>query len=84
MIKEGYKGTYRIDEDKEIINLNANVYYEAGFAHGLKIPVIYLCSEDKVKYLPFDTKTINHLTWNYKNIEKLKEDLKDWIDANIK
>ncbi|MGR3320273.1 MAG: hypothetical protein ACUZ8O_17545 [Candidatus Anammoxibacter sp.] len=58
------------DEEKEIINLNANVYYEAGFVHGLKIPVIYLCREDKVKYLPFDTKTINHLTWRDNNYRR--------------
>lgn len=71
-------------EKKEILMHNANVYYEVGFARGLGIPIIYVCREDCLKYLPFDTKTINHLPWDSRNVNKFKEDLKYWIDANIK
>ncbi len=39
------------------------VYYEAGFAHGLGIPVIHTCRKDRMKDVHFDTNHINHLTW---------------------
>ena len=35
---------------------NGNVHYEAGFAHGLGIPVIYTCRADCKDYLRFDTR----------------------------
>ena len=40
---------------------NGNVHYEAGFAHGLGLPVIYTCREDCKGYLRFDTRQINHI-----------------------
>ena len=39
------------------------VYYEAGFAHGLKLPVIFTCRQDSVGQLHFDTSHYNHLIW---------------------
>lgn len=39
------------------------VYYEAGFAHGLGIPVIFTCHEDVVETLHFDTNHYNHIVW---------------------
>ena len=42
---------------------NGNVHYEAGFAHGLGLPVIYTCHEDCKDYLRFDTRQINHIFW---------------------
>ncbi len=42
---------------------NGNVHYEAGFAHGLGLPVIYTCREDCQAYLRFDTHQINHIFW---------------------
>ena len=42
---------------------NANVHYEAGFAHGLDVPVIYTCHESCKGYLRFDTRQINHIFW---------------------
>ena len=32
------------------------VYYEAGFAHGLEIPVIFTCRADMIKEIHFDTR----------------------------
>ena len=32
------------------------VYYEAGFAHGLGIPVIWTCHEDCIEHVHFDTR----------------------------
>ena len=57
------------------------VYYEAGFAHGLGLPVIFACSEDSVKTLHFDTNHYNHIVW--KTPEGLREMLKNRILAVI-
>ncbi len=39
------------------------VYFEAGFAHGLGLPVIYTCDKDTVKKLHFDTRQYAHIVW---------------------
>ena len=57
------------------------VYYEAGFAHGLGIPVIHTCHKDSMKALHFDTNHLNHLIWT--TPEELKHRLKYWIEATI-
>jgi len=55
------------------------VYYEAGFAHGLNIPVIYTCREDCLEDVHFDTRQFNHLTWNAS--DDLRKDLAKRISA---
>ena len=40
------------------------VYYEAGFAHGLNIPVIFTCRKDSMDHLHFDTRQFPHIVWN--------------------
>ena len=39
------------------------VYFEAGFAQGLGIPVIYTCRNDMVDKLHFDTRQYAHIVW---------------------
>ena len=39
------------------------VYYEAGFAHGIGIPVIFSCRKDKFGEVHFDTRQYNHIVW---------------------
>jgi len=39
------------------------VYYEAGFAHGLNIPVIFTCHKDAIDDIHFDTRQYNHIVW---------------------
>ena len=39
------------------------VYYEAGFAHGLDIPVIFTCRRDSFDKIHFDTRQYNHIVW---------------------
>ena len=39
------------------------VYYEAGFAHGLGIPVIFTCRKDALEKVHFDTRQYNHIVW---------------------
>ena len=40
-----------------------SVYYEAGFAHGLAIPVIFSCQKDSLENVHFDTRQYNHIVW---------------------
>lgn len=53
------------------------VYYEAGFAHGLDIPVIFSCREDHFDEIHFDTRQYNCIGW------KGPEDLKDSLVKRI-
>ena len=57
------------------------VYYEAGFAYGQKIPVIFTCREDMFDKIHFDTRQYNHIGWA--EPEDLVEPLKNRILARI-
>ena len=57
------------------------VYYEAGFAHGLGLPVIFTCRGDAVETLHFDTNHYNHIVWT--TPDELREKLKNRILAVI-
>ena len=39
------------------------VYYEAGFAQGLGIPVVFCCRKDRLEDVHFDTRQYNHIVW---------------------
>ena len=39
------------------------VYFEAGFALGFGIPVLYTCRKDQLKNVHFDTRQYNHILW---------------------
>lgn len=49
------------------------VYFEAGYASGLRIPIIWTCRENDLENLHFDTRQYNHVIWS--NEEDLKEKL---------
>ena len=57
------------------------VYFEAGFAYGLDIPVVYTCRSSDVGKLSFDTRQYNHILWE--SPEELREALKNRILAVI-
>lgn len=59
------------------------VYYEAGFAHGLDIPVIFSCRADLVEKVHFDTRQYNHITWEPGKLEDFRKALSDRISAVI-
>ncbi len=56
------------------------VYFEAGFAMGLGIPVICTCRNDDVEKLHFDTRQYNHIVWT--DAADLKEKLQLRIEAS--
>ncbi len=61
--------------------IRGSVYYEAGFAHGLGIPVIYACRKDQLDKLHFDTRQYYHVAWE--TPEELRKDLETRILAVV-
>ena len=61
------------------IGAPGGVYWEAGFAHGLDIPVFLTCREDRTKAIHFDIDHIKRLQW--KTPEDLCKQLKNSIEA---
>jgi len=59
----------------------SGVYYEAGFAHGIGIPVVHTCRSDWFDKLHFDIKTIN--TIEYSGSQGLADQIIGRIDATI-
>lgn len=55
------------------------VYFEAGLAMGLNVPVIWSCHKDWMKELHFDTRQYNHIEWE--TPEELREKLENRIWA---
>lgn len=58
------------------------VYFEAGFALGLKKPVIYTCKKEDFDKTHFDTNHYPHII--YESQAELKQKVKDKIEAWIK
>jgi hypothetical protein len=61
--------------------LRGGVYFEVGFAMGLRIPVIWTCSNDSIADLHFDTRQYNHIVWD--SPQTLRSSLKARIGAVI-
>ena len=59
------------------------VYYEAGFAHGRDIPVIFSCREDAIEKVHFDTRQYNHIVWEMEKLDEFRDRLKTRISAVI-
>ena len=57
------------------------VYYEAGFAHGLGVPVIFTCRKDMIDEVHFDTRQYAHILWDSSG--DLRSSLRDRILARI-
>lgn len=57
------------------------VYFEAGYAQGFGIPVIWIVHKDWLNKLHFDTRQYNHIV--YENAEELYQKLKARIQATI-
>lgn len=63
------------------IGPRGGVYYEAGFAHGLNIPVFFTCRKDVLDKVHFDTRQYNHIVWE--TPQDLRKQLADRISAVI-
>lgn len=65
------------DFTHEKAGARGGVYFEAGFAFGLGIPVIYTCREDAIDKIHFDTRQYHHTAW------KDSADLRDKLEKRI-
>jgi hypothetical protein len=45
--------------------VRGGVYFEAGFAMGLNIPIIWTCKETSMNDLHFDTRQYPHIVWKH-------------------
>jgi hypothetical protein len=59
------------------------VYFEAGFAKGLHLEVIWICREDDLKEVHFDTRQYNFIVWKTDKLTVLSKDLQNRIEATI-
>lgn len=57
------------------------VYFEAGFAMGLGIQVIWTCRKDHIDKAHFDTRQYNHIVWE--TPEELSKKLVNRIEATL-
>ena len=60
-----------------------SVYFEAGFALGQGIPVIYTCRADMFDNLHFDIRQYPHIGWKDSAVDSLRRDLENRIRALI-
>ena len=61
----------------------AGVYYEAGYAKGINIPVIHTVKENEIGELHFDINHQNFIAWNETNLSEFQEKLTNRITATI-
>ena len=60
-----------------------SVYFEAGFALGLPIPVIFTCRNDMFNQLHFDTRQYPHIGWSEGEMDQFRGELEYRIRALI-
>jgi nucleoside 2-deoxyribosyltransferase len=59
------------------------VYFEAGLATGLGLPVVWLCRKDELEKIHFDTRQYNFILWESDKLDELTKALKNRIEATI-
>ena len=69
------------DDGKDVAIPRGGVYYEAGFAQDLNIPVIWTCREDQMDQVHFDTRQFSHILWT--DPQDLRQKLRNKIGAVI-
>ncbi|MBK8909103.1 MAG: nucleoside 2-deoxyribosyltransferase [Rhodospirillales bacterium] len=65
----------------DVTQQKSGVYYEAGFAFGLGLPVIWCVRDDDLKNVHYDTRQFYHIVWQSES--ELRQKLEDFILATI-
>ena len=68
-------------DSSQIAVARGGVYYEAGFAMGFGMHVIWSCRQDMIDHVHFDTRQYNHIVWN--DPAELRTKLRNRIGAVI-
>jgi hypothetical protein len=74
-------GKFVVDNIKRA-EARGGVYYEAGFAQGLNMPLIWTVRADCINHVHFDTRQFSHIVWD--DAEDLKIKLINRIRATIR
>ncbi len=91
--KEPYNGCV-VDEIKALIRRSKfviadltrhrnGVYYEAGFAEGLGLPIIFTCEKETHTDAHFDVKHLNTILWEKDKWNELKNELQWRIEGTL-
>ncbi len=72
-------GVAKLADGKEVTFDRGGVYFEAGFAMGLGLPVIWTVRADMVDKLHFDIRQYSHILWE--GADDLREKLRNRIVA---
>ncbi len=59
------------------------VYFEAGFALGLGLQVIWTCEKSELENNHFDTRQYNFVTWEEGKLDEFKANLQNRIEATL-
>ncbi|MGZ8957950.1 MAG: hypothetical protein ACXW0L_00540 [Methylosarcina sp.] len=65
----------------DVTQQKSGVYFEAGFAYGFGLPVIWCVRSDDLRNVHFDTRQYPHIVWD--NELSLKKELENFIIATI-
>ena len=60
-----------------------SVYYEAGLAKGLGIPIVWTCPESQIEDLHFDTNHYPHLGWTDDQLDDFRQRLSDRLSLLV-
>ena len=66
---------------RDTVRQRGGVYFEAGFALGLGIPVIWTVRKDQIEHIHFDTRQYSYIV--YENAEELRQKLRNRIAVTI-
>ena len=70
-----------IEENKnQSSGIRGGVYYEAGYAQGKGLPVVYTCRKDSMSRIHFDLKQMNTIFWEIEENNKIKFGNYDYIE----
>lgn len=78
---KGCDGCQHAADCRDKVRPRGGVYFEAGFAKGLGLEVIWLVRQDQVDQVHFDTRQYNHIV--YEDAEDLRVKLRNRIAATI-
>jgi hypothetical protein len=65
----------------DVTEQKLGVYFEAGYAQGLGLPVIWCVRKDDLENVHFDTRQYNHIVWE--TMDYLEDQLYNFICATI-
>jgi nucleoside 2-deoxyribosyltransferase len=65
----------------DVTEQKKGVYFEAGFALGLGIPVIWAVRKDDLGNVHFDTRQYNHIVWE--SVDGYRDQLRDFVTAIV-